>query len=325
MTGSGEVTVEALGLTKRFGGRTAVADVSFVARRGEVLGLLGRNGAGKTTTVRLLTTVLTPTSGDFRIAGLPSGRPRDIRRVVGVLPESAGYPARLTGLEYLRNFGRLYGLSAADAARVAERLLAEVGLADRATSPISTYSRGMRQRLGIGRALVNDPEVVFLDEPTLGLDPAGQRHVLELVRDIAQHRAATVILSTHTLPDVEEVCTTVLILDEGAVLVSGTVGEVTRAAAAPRSGQLRVPPALVGPATRALAEVEGLAVEASEARPELLRIALDGAPPPGRGADVGMNRALAALIKAGVPVLSFELEGGRLNDAFLAMTRAGRA
>jgi ABC-2 type transport system ATP-binding protein len=173
--------------------------------------------------------------------------------------------------------------------------------------------------------LVNDPEVVFLDEPTLGLDPAGQRQVLELVRDIAQHRAATVILSTHTLPDVEEVCTTVLILDEGAVLVSGTVGEVTRAAAAPRSGQLRVPPALVGPATRALAEVEGLAVEASEARPELLRIALDGAPPPGRGADVGMNRALAALIKAGVPVLSFELEGGRLNDAFLAMTRAGRA
>ena len=147
MTGTTEVTVEAMGLTKQFGGRTAVADVSFAARRGEVLGLLGRNGAGKTTTIRLLTTVLTPTSGDFRIAGLPSSRPRDIRRVVGVLPESAGFPARLTGFEYLRYFARLYGLSAADAARVAERLLAEVGLAGRAYSPISTYSRGMCQRL----------------------------------------------------------------------------------------------------------------------------------------------------------------------------------
>jgi ABC-2 type transport system ATP-binding protein len=323
MTGTAEVTVEAVGLTKRFGGRTAVADVSFAARRGEVLGLLGRNGAGKTTTVRLLTTVLTPTSGDFRVAGLPSGRPRDIRRVVGVLPESAGFPAHLTGVEYLRYFGRLYGLSAADAGRAAERLLTEVGLAGRAYSPISTYSRGMRQRLGIGRALVNDPVVVFLDEPTLGLDPAGQRQVLRLVRDIAQNRGATVILSTHALPDVEEVCTTVLILDEGAVLVSGTVGDVTRAAAAPRSGQLRVPLALVGPATRALAEVDGLAVQASEARPDLLRIALDGGPPPEGEADAGLNRALAALIKAGVPVLSFEVEGGRLNDAFLAMTRGG--
>jgi ABC-2 type transport system ATP-binding protein len=319
MTRTAEVTVEVMGLTKRFGARTAVADVSFTAHKGEVLGLLGRNGAGKTTTVRLLTTVMAPTSGDFRVAGLPSSRPSAIRRKVGVLPESAGFPGRPTGHEYLRYFGRLYGLSVADAADTAGRLLTDVGLGERATSPISTYSRGMRQRLGIARALVNDPAVVFLDEPTLGLDPAGQRQVLQLVRDIAQGRGATVILSTHTLPEVEEVCTTVLILDEGRVLVAGTVGEVTRAAAAPQAGHLRVPIDLAGRATQALASVDGLTVEASDDRPDLLHISLNG------GAHGGMNPALAALVGAGVPVLSFELEGGRLSDAFLTMTRQGRA
>jgi len=223
-----DVTLEALRLTKRFGARTAVAELSFTARQGEVVGLLGPNGAGKTTTIRMLTTVLTPSSGEFSVAGIPGTRPMEIRRRVGVLPESAGYPGHQTGHDYLRYYARLFGLTRQDAARVAGRLLTEVGLAERASSRISTYSRGMRQRLGIARALVSDPAVVFLDEPTLGLDPAGQRQVLEIVRDIAANRGATVILSTHTLPEVEEVCTTVLILDRGTVAVAGSVSEVTR-------------------------------------------------------------------------------------------------
>jgi len=318
------VSLEAVSLTKRFSARTAVSDVSFTARQGEVLGLLGRNGAGKTTTIRLLTTVLAPTSGDFSVDGLPSSRPAEIRRRVGVLPESAGYPGNQTGVEYLRYHARLYGLARADAVLIAGRLLTEVGLAERAASTISTYSRGMRQRLGIARALVNDPAVVFLDEPTLGLDPAGQRQVLELVREIAQRRGATVILSTHTLPDVEEVCTTVLILDAGKVLVSGTVAEVTRAAAAPRSGQLRVPISLVGRAAEALSGVVGLTLESAEERPDVLRISLNGeARVRLDDPDAGMNAALHALISAEVPVLSFEVEGARLSDAFLTMTREG--
>src|SRR5207344_785133 len=199
------MTVEAVQLTKHYGVRSAVEDVSFAASQGEIVGLLGPNGAGKTTTIRLLTTVLEPTSGTFSIAGHPSTSATEIRQSVGVLPESSGYPSHQTGGEYLRFFARLYGLSRSQSRSVGAELLAAVGLEERGRSPISTYSRGMRQRLGIARALVNDPAVVFLDEPTLGLDPAGQAQVLTIIRSIAKARDATVVLSTHLLPEVEEV------------------------------------------------------------------------------------------------------------------------
>jgi ABC-2 type transport system ATP-binding protein len=311
-------------LSKRFGARTAVEGLSFTARQGEVVGLLGPNGAGKTTTIRLLTTVLDPTSGEFSVAGVPFTRPAELRRRVGVLPESAGYPGHQTGTDYLRYHARLFGLARPEAARVAGRLLADVGLEERASSRISTYSRGMRQRLGIARALVNDPAVVFLDEPTLGLDPAGQRQVLAIVRAIAERRGATVILSTHTLPEVEELCTTVLILERGRVLVSGTVGEVTSAVATQRYGQLRVPIELVNRAREALGGVAGLDIEAADERPDVLRISLAGALSVRQ--DVthsAMNAALRAVLNADVPILSFEVEGARLSDAFLTMTGEG--
>ncbi|HSV66537.1 MAG TPA: ABC transporter ATP-binding protein [Mycobacteriales bacterium] len=308
------VTLEARWLTKRFGTRTAVAEVSFTAEPGEVVGLLGPNGAGKTTTIRLLTTMLVPTSGEFSVAGVGSDQPTEIRRRIGVLPESAGYPGHQTGAEYLRYYARLFGLARPDAVRVAERLLAEVGLAERAGSRIATYSRGMRQRLGIARALVNEPAVVFLDEPTLGLDPAGQRQVLSIVRTIARRSNATVVLSTHLLPEVEEVCTSVVILDRGRVLASGTVAEVTRAAATRRTARLRVPVALVDRAREALAGVAGLTLEADD-RPDVLRLSLAG--------DAGTNAALRAVLDAGIPVLSFEADGARLTDAFLTMTGGG--
>jgi len=315
------ITIEAQQLTKRFGARTAVEELSFTARQGDVVGLLGPNGAGKTTTIRLLTTVLTPTSGEFSVAGIPSTRPNEIRRRVGVLPESAGYPGHQTGRDYLRYHARLFGLARSDAERVAERLLTQVGLDERASSRISTYSRGMRQRLGIARALVNDPTVVFLDEPTLGLDPAGQRQVLALVRETAQRRDATVVLSTHTLPEVEEVCSTVLILEKGRALVSGTVSEVTRAVAVQTSGQLRVPIEMVDRARQALACVPGVVLEVADGRPDVLTISLTERPG-GRG-ETGMNAALRAVLSAEVPVLSFEVEGARLSDAFLTMTGEG--
>ncbi|MET8354476.1 MULTISPECIES: ABC transporter ATP-binding protein [unclassified Micromonospora] len=318
------VQLEAVRLTKRFGDRTAVDGLSFTARQGEVVGLLGPNGSGKTTTIRLLTTVLAPTSGEFSVAGVPCTRPGEIRRRIGVLPESSGYPGHQTGEEYLRYHARLFGNARPDAARVAERLLAEVGLAERGSSRISTYSRGMRQRLGIARALVNDPAVVFLDEPTLGLDPAGQRQMLAIVREIAVVRGATVILSTHTLPDVEEICTSVLILHKGKVLVSGTFGEVTRAVPTQQYAQMRVPIELVGRARQALAGVAGLMTEPADERPDILRISLNGSPGADKsGTGTGMNAALRAVLSADVPVLSFEAERARLSDAFLAMTGEG--
>lgn len=322
------VSLEAIRLTKQFGVRTAVREINFTAGEGEILGLLGPNGAGKTTTIRLLTTVLTPTSGQFSVAGIPSSRATEIRRRVGVLPESAGYPAHQTGREYLRYHARLFGQPRRDAEQIAERLLTDVGLAERGSSRIATYSRGMRQRLGIARALVNDPAVVFLDEPTLGLDPAGQRQVLRMVREIAIRRGATVVLSTHTLPEVEEVCSTVLILDRGSVVRYGTVGEVTRAVAAPQSAQLRVPPDQVDRACTVLAGLPGLSVDPGGAPSSPIGLSLSGerdGTHDGRGRldqpASDMNDALRVLLDAGVPVLAFEVEGARLSDAFLAMTR----
>jgi ABC-2 type transport system ATP-binding protein len=315
------VTLEAAQLCKRYGSRSAVEDISFVARSGDVVGLLGPNGAGKTTTIRLLTTMLTPTSGTFWVAGQPATSSAEIRRRVGVLPESSGYPPRQTGLDYLRYHARLYGMRSSAARRVADHLLADVGLADRAASQISGYSRGMQQRLGIARALVNDPSVVFLDEPTLGLDPAGQSQVLAIIRGIAQSRGATVVLSTHTLPEVEEVCSSVLILDRGKVLVSGSVGEIIEMAVVERSGQLRVPAEHLERAIQALSGVPGLSVTAVDGQPDVLSISLHTAPGgPSKKAGDALNPALLAVADAGVAVLSFHVEGARLSDAYLRVT-----
>jgi len=312
-------TVEAVRLTKHYGVRSAVEDVSFTASQGEIVGLLGPNGAGKTTTIRLLTTVLVPTSGEFSIAGHPSTSASEIRRCIGVLPESSGYPAHQTGGEYLRFFARLYGLSRSKANSLAAELLATVGLEQRAESSISTYSRGMRQRLGIARALINDPVVVFLDEPTLGLDPAGQAQVLDLIRTIAKSRAATVVLSTHLLPEVEDVCSKVVILNHGRVAGAGSVGEVISTALIEQSAELRVPIDLVERARNVLAGFPKLAVDQLAEQPDVLVLAVDGAGTSGGSGDV-MNAALAAITAAGIPVLRFELEGARLSDAFFKMT-----
>jgi ABC-2 type transport system ATP-binding protein len=303
--------IEAHGVEKRYGSLVAVEDLDFSAEAGEILGVLGPNGAGKTTAIRVLTTICAPTRGSFEVAGVPHTRPAEIRARIGVLPESAGYPERQTGEEYLRFHARLYGQSRAGARAVARSLLEEVRLGERSGSLISTYSRGMRQRLGIARALVNEPRVVFLDEPTLGLDPAGQRQVLGMVRRIADERGATVLLSTHLLAEVEETCSRVLILNRGRAVAQGTVSEVSRRAAAPRSGRIRVAPDSVDAALSALAAVEGVAASV-DGRRGLLVVTL--------ARTESMNDAVGAIVDAGIQLLSSELEGARLSDAFLAMT-----
>jgi ABC-2 type transport system ATP-binding protein len=309
-----EVVLEVEALGKRYGSHAAVREVSFAAGAGEIVGLLGPNGAGKTTLIRLLTTLLAPSSGRFRVAGVPSNRPAEIRRRVGALPESGGYPATQTGAEYLRYHAGLYGLSRRAAGEVSGRLLAEVGLAERAGTPIRTYSRGMRQRLGIARALVNDPAVVFLDEPTLGLDPAGHRALLALLRGIAVGRRATVVLSTHDLPDVEEVCSAVVILDRGRVVSAGPVADVVAAVAAPGGARVRVPVGVAAAARELLAGVPGLTVAGAAEQPGVLAVSSAGA---------AVDAALRALAVAGVPVLQWEVARAGLGDAFVAATSGG--
>ena len=307
--------VETEDLRKQYGSFVALEGLTLSLDAGEVLGVLGPNGAGKTTAIRVLTTIFAPSKGRFSIAGVPHTRPSEIRRRVGVLPESAGYPARQTGEEYLRYFARLYGHSRASARALSEELLTQVRLFDRRHSLIAGYSRGMRQRLGIARALVNDPQVVFLDEPTLGLDPAGQRQVLALVRQITAERGATVLLSTHLLAEVEEVCSRVVILNRGRLVADGTVAEIARRAAAPRSARLRVAVEHVEKARATLAHSAGIErVEPANGQLGSLVALLD------RAGSRAMNNGLRDLADAEVPVLAFELEGARLSDAFLAMT-----
>src|SRR5206468_9329524 len=165
-------------------------------------------------------------------------------------------------------------------------------------------------------ALANAPQVVVLDEPTLGLDPAGQRQVLALVDRIARERGATVLLSTHLLAEVEQVCSRVLILNRGRVVADGTVAEVARAAAAPRRGRFRVPAEARGTALGALAHVPGVTgAEPADGRPDWVVVTID---------EERVGDAVRALADAGVPLLAFELEGARLSDAFLALTEAVR-
>jgi ABC-2 type transport system ATP-binding protein len=307
--------LEAEGLSKSFGELRAVGELDLIVPAGVVLGFLGPNGAGKTTAIRMLTTILRPDSGSFAVAGIPNTRPAEIRQQVGVLPESAGYPERQTGEEFLCYHARLFGHSQASARKAAATLLAETGLSERARSMIGGYSRGMRQRLGIARALVNEPSVVFLDEPTLGVDPGGQRQVLELVRSMADARGATVVLSTHLLAEVEEVCARVVILNRGRIVADGTVQEIVRRAGAPRHARIQVAPEQTDTALQALWQTQGVDTASANGNPAELEVSLAAGE-----ADAIASAGLRALLDAGVPVHEFVLEGGRLSDAFLAMT-----
>jgi ABC-2 type transport system ATP-binding protein len=308
-----DAAIEAHGLAKAFGEICAVEALDLIVPPGVVLGLLGPNGAGKTTAIRMLTTVLRQDEGSFAVAGIPHTRPLEIRQRVGVLPESAGYPERQSGEEFLRYHARLFGHTRESARETARSLLAETGLAERAGSAIGGYSRGMRQRLGIARALVNEPAVVFLDEPTLGLDPAGQRQMLELVRRIAETRGATAVISTHLLGEVEEVCGRVVILNRGRIVADGTVAEIVSRAAAPRRVRISVPPESTPQAIEALNE-RGIEA-APNARPGEVEVTLSA-----DGTERAIREALRVVLDAEVPVLGLELEGGRLSDAFLSVT-----
>jgi ABC-2 type transport system ATP-binding protein len=311
--------VQARGITKRYGSQIALEDLTFSLQAGEILGVLGPNGAGKTTAIRILTTILPPDQGTFCVAGIRSTEPARIRARVGVLPESAGYPARQKGEEYLRFHARLFGHSRASARAVARTLLEEVGLAERGRAPIATYSRGMRQRLGLARALVNDPAVVFLDEPTLGLDPSGRHEILARVRALAGERGAAVLLSTHLLDEVEENCSRVLILNRARVVAEGSVLEIVGRAAAPQRARIRTAPDHVERALARLAS-SGVVQEPAIADGTAGSLTVAIAPAAPGSEDGSLNAVVGVLLDAGVPLLACELEGARLGDAFLAVT-----
>ena len=295
-----------------YGDHTAVHGVSFTVGRGEVFGLLGPNGAGKTSVVRALTTILDPSAGMATVAGHPLSEPDSVRSAIGVLPESNGYPDAVSAFDYLVYFGRLYGLPRSEAEDRANSLLGDVGLASVSGQAIKTFSRGMRQRLGIARSLVNRPQVLFLDEPTLGLDPAGREEVLSQIDGIAATEGTSVVLCSHILDDVERVCDRVAILKKGAIVSTGTVAAVTSEATPTNKVALAIDPKDTDRAVAVLEKTDGYAVT-STSIPGIIEVEN-----PDRSES--MNQLLSALIGAEIAILAVQPRNSRLTEAFISLT-----
>lgn len=209
------------------GQRNALDGISFTVRRGETMGLLGPNGAGKTTLARVLSTLLTPTSGTARVAGFDVVRePRAVRASIGlVLGGERGLYGRLTAEQNVRYWAAMCGLGRRECRERTRSVLAELGLTEHADRPVEKFSRGMLQRVHLARALVAEPEVLVLDEPTSGMDPNAAFGFLELVREL-QAQGTTILLTTHDMREAQELCHRVLLLDQGRIVARGTPGEL---------------------------------------------------------------------------------------------------
>ncbi len=222
------MSVELNDITIRYGNFVAVSGVSASFPVGGV-GLLGRNGAGKSSILKALLGLVHPSSGVMQILDLPvEASAAEIRRVVGYMPERETHIPRLNGFETVKLAAELSGLNSHAASRRAHEVLYFAGLDEQRYRPVASYSTGMKQKVKLAIALVHDPQVLFLDEPTNGLDPAGRREMLRLIEDLVGQYGKSVILSSHILTDVEKVCEHVVLLEEGKVLAAGSVKELTR-------------------------------------------------------------------------------------------------
>jgi ABC-2 type transport system ATP-binding protein len=221
------VPIVAHGLTKRYGDLVAVDHLDLEIVPGEIFGLLGQNGAGKTTTILMLLGLTEPSNGWARVVGYdPTRRPLEVKRRVGYLPDAVGFYGSMTGRENLRYTARLNSLPKTEAEADIEAAIEQVGMASRADDRVDTYSRGMLQRLGIADALIKNPAVLILDEPTTAIDPLGVIEILDLLRHLAHERKMAILLSSHLLSQVQSVCDRVGIFAAGKLIGVGTVPEL---------------------------------------------------------------------------------------------------
>jgi ABC-2 type transport system ATP-binding protein len=306
--------LEAVGLRKSYGSRLVLDGISLAVNAGEVVGLLGPNGAGKTTTLSLLATLIEPDSGTVRIAGaVPSLRHRALRKRIGFVPQAIALYPSLSGLHNLELFARLHGLSKSDAQSESMRALGEVGLTDRADDSVMTLSGGMQRRLNLACGLVHRPDLLLLDEPTVGVDPQSREQILETIRRAAA-RGAAVVYSTHYMEEVERICSRALLIDRGTVVASGTINELIalggRQPLMELTFQEAAPPAWC----------DGLH--------GITQIKLPGANGNGKVAlqlesFALINPILECARAAGAQIIEFNVHTPNLSDAFIALT--GRA
>jgi ABC-2 type transport system ATP-binding protein len=301
MNGRGDLVIETRALTKRYGDSIiAVDELDLRVRSGEVYGFLGPNGAGKTTTLRMLLGLVRPTSGQVAVLGVPPGAPEGLARIGAMVEAPAFYPY-LSGRDNLLVLGRHAGV----AEHRVEAVLDEVGLLDRSADRWATYSQGMKQRLGVAAALLKDPELLILDEPTNGLDPAGMAEMRDFIRSLSQG-GRTVMLSSHLMGEVEQVTDRVGVIRDGSLVAEGTVEEVRG-----RAG-LRVraePLAEAARMIRALPDVDEVAIVDG-----LLDVTVDSS----RAAAIN-----SLLVKAGIAVSELYAQQASLEHVFLELTRSG--
>ena len=303
-----EALVHAAGLVKRFGEIVAVDGIDFEVSRGEAFGFLGPNGAGKTTTMKMVSSVSPPTGGTLRVFDLdPTTEGKTIRARLGVVPQGDALDNELTVRENIYIYGRYFGLSRAEVQRRAGELLEFVQLADRADSKVDELSGGMRRRLTIARALVNEPELILLDEPTTGLDPQARHGLWERLFRLKQE-GVTLILTTHYMDEAEQLGDRLVIMDHGKIVTEGAPGELIRRHSSREVVELRL---REDKRSETLAPLDGVATRIEELADRVLLYTDDG------------DETAAALNRRGVETESVLVRRSTLEDVFLRLT--GRA
>ena len=222
-----EPIIKTKNLTKRYSSKTAVDHLNLSVNKGEVFGLLGPNGAGKTTTILMLLGLTEPTFGEARILGMDCTRNSiDVKAKVGYLPDNVGFYGDMTGRQNLAFTGRMNGLSESEIKERTQKLLKRVGMEKAADQKTRTYSKGMKQRLGVADVLMKDPEIIIMDEPTLGIDPEGMRQLLELISELAREDGRTILISSHQLYQIQQVCDRVGIFVNGHLIAAGRIEDL---------------------------------------------------------------------------------------------------
>ena len=305
----GSPLLEAVGLRKSFGSRLVLDGVSMTVNAGEIVGLLGPNGAGKTTTLSILATLREPDAGTVRISGAtPSSKHFALRRRLGFVPQAiALYPA-LSGYQNLDLFSRLHGASKTQARADCIRVLQEVGLNERANDPVAVLSGGMQRRLNLACGMVHGPDLLLLDEPTVGVDPQSREQILETVRRAAAAGAA-VVYSTHYMEEVERICSRALLIDDGKVVASGTITELIALGGRQTLMEITFRETAPPDWCEGLAGITPTAAHATNGK-VALQLESFGL------VDPVLERARLC----GVQVLEFSVHSANLSDAFIALT-----
>jgi len=303
-------------VSRFFGKLRAVDDVSFAAYPGQVMGFIGPNGAGKTTTMRILATLDVPTAGDAFICGYSVvDDPDQVRRLLGFMPDSFGKYANTSVVEYLDFFARAYGYEGAKRRDAVERVLVFTELRKIADKAVTTLSKGMSQRLGLGRTLIHDPQVLILDEPAAGLDPRARIELRELIRLLSTQLRKTVLISSHILTELGEICDSAAIIEAGRVLAAGTVEELQSTPRRQRSGRSALTVRVLGdadPVERWL--LQQPFVVATEGGGSAVAVDFEGD-------EAARSELLRGLVAEGFPVVEFGGKVESLEDAFMAITK----